>query len=436
MFIAIVVLTIGLIAITALKDFLIYPYLFKHASQKQLQIISQLIALEQFEEAKLQLQPLLQKKRKCKKSALCFIRILRGTGEVEEALKKAQEAARLYPEELLFRLEEAIALLLLERTREALAAFNVCGPILRKERELYLLALTYYKLEHFEHCSRIIEPLLETSQDDELFILAGDAKVQQRQFGKAIALYIMAIDLKGHNHALTIKLADAYRRHGNLTHSETLYRQILEKEPSDVEATLGLAACMVERGLLQKAYLFFQNSKAWQKKDSQLYFQAALLAIKLKRYDEGHALLGHLLEKGTISLQTLIYSGYCLEKQQKWSQAEAIYLRLIEYYPEHPHGYRALSWMFGVGISSQLSPKEGLLMAHYALKLLPDVLSWEVLSACEARASNFVRAYEILESLVQEESDPSARQRLQRAMRLLRKNLPLNDNLILREKVA
>lgn len=436
MFIAIVFLTVGLIAIAALKDWLSHSFLFKRISQKKIQVISQLIALEQFEEAKIQLQPLLQRKRKCKKSTLCHIRVLRGTDALEEALEITQKAARFYPEELLFRLEEAIILLLLNKTKEALEAFKVCGPILREEKEFYLFALAYYKSDLFDHCFRVLEPILPTSQDDQVFILAGDCKAQQKHFGKAIALYSTALELKGENHSLNIKLADAYRRHGNLSLSEQIYKQILDKDSSDIEATLGWGACIIERGLLQKAYLFFQNSKAWQKEDGRLYFQAALLAIKLKRYDEAHQLLNHLLEQGNPSLQTLIYSGYCLEKQQKWSQAEAIYLRLIDQYPNHPHGYRALSWMFGVGISTQLSLQEGLVMANYALKLLPDAISWEVLSACEARACNFVRAYEILAALVEEESDSHSKQRLQRAMRLLRKNLPLNDNLILREKVA
>jgi tetratricopeptide (TPR) repeat protein len=436
LFVAIIFLILILIAIAGLRDWISYPYLFKRISQKKLQAITQLIALEQFEEAKLQLQPLLKRKKPCKKSSLCHIRVLRGTRQLDEALKITQTAARLYPEELLFRLEEAIIFLLLDRTKEALEAFNVCSPILQEEKELYLLALTYYKLGHYEQCSRILTPLLENSQDDQLCILAADTKVHQRQFGKAITLYTMALEIRGQDHVLTIKLADAYRRHGNLTHSEKMYRQILETDSSDVEATLGFAACMSERGLLQKAYLFLRSSNAWRKEDSRLYFQAALLGIKLKRYDEGQELLGYLLEKGKSSLETLIYSGYCLEKQQKWSQAEAIYLRLVDQYPQHPHGYRALSWMFGVGISTQLSLKEGLFMANCALKLLPDAISWEVLSACEARACNFVRAYEILDCLAQEETDPSSKQRLQRAMRLLKKNLPLNDNLVLREKVA
>ena len=143
-----------------------------------------------------------------------------------------------------------------------------------------------------------------------------------------------------------------------------------------------------------------------------------------------------IIENGQISVQNYALYAYALESQQKWQEAEQIYLKLVRQYPSKPQGYRALAWMFGVGVIRIVSPEEGIGYAHVALKLISDTVSWEILSACEARAGNYARAHEIQASLIMMEKDPAVRLRRQKAMKLLRKNLPLSDHHVQRSMVA
>lgn len=218
--------------------------------------------------------------------------------------------------------------------------------------------------------------------------------------------------------------------------AETLFRSLLEKDPADVDATLGLGACMEERGQHHKAFLLYQSSHAWDKKDCRLIKQAALTALKTRKYIEAQAYFNELLPTQHASATLFCYYGYSLECQDKWQEAETIYLSTIHKFPSDPHGYRALAWMFGVGLSLQLTGEQGLAYAHIALKLLQDNISWEILSSCEARLGNFSRACQILEKLLDIEHNIEKRSQLQEALRRLRKEHPLDSRFLPRTMVA
>jgi len=407
----------------------------RHA-KKSLAEASRLLALKQWEEAKAYVLPYLHHTKHTQKAHLYYAQATRGLRRFDEALNCVRYAIRLFPEELLLRLEEGKILLDLEQPQEALEAFRVCSPILRQDSDILSLADALLKAGYAEACWDLISERSATTQHAQLKVLAAEALAKIGRLHDAIEFYNQAVELGERSHRVLNQLGHVYRRFGNLHAAETLFRSLLEKDPADVDATIGLGVCMEERGQYQKAFLIYQSGHAWEKKDHRLIKQAALAALHIHKYAYAEAYLAELIHTHLASATLWSYYGYSLEKQQKWQEAETIYLSTVEKFPSHVHGYRALAWMFGVGVSVSVTSEQGLCYAHTALKLLPDNISWEILSASEARAGNFIRATQILHTLLDSEQNILKRSQLQEALRRLRKEHPLDDSLVARALVA
>lgn len=396
--------------------------------QKRLKAVSQLLTMEQWSDAQNALLPLLHHAKGGAKAHLYYAQALRGSHALDQALHAITHASRLYPEELLLRLEEGKILLELERPEEALKTFKVCNPILHTESDNITLGIALLRGGFAQQCWEHLEKQLDKTKNSELIALAAETLYILKRYAEAIHLFEYGIELGGHNHRILAQLAHAYRRLGNLAQAEQLYRSLLEKDPGDVEATIGLGRCMEERGEFQKAFFLYQSNHAWEKKDRRLIKQAAVAALHIRKYAYAERYFYELIRRKESSPTLLSYYGYSLERQKKWSQAEQIYLRLIKDYPSKPNGYRGIAWLFGVGLTTSVSEEQGVNFAHIALKLVGDTTSWEILSAAEARVGNFERAYQIQEGLLEKEGDRVIRQRRQEALRCLRKNHPLNDH--------
>ena len=399
-------------------------------------MVSKHALLGNWQEAREELLPVLESGKGGKEAALLEVQVLRGTKEWIKALNKAGEAASKYPEELHFRLEEGLILLQLNKPREALDAFKVCAPIMRGETDIIALAVALNQGGYPEQAFELLEPWVESTQNGELIALAGETFFERKQFQTAIDFYYYAFQLGHKTHHLFTQLAHAYRRLGNLAESEKIFRKLLEKDPSDLTATLGLGACMQERGHFQKALLIYQSSGAWESKDTALLQAAGLCSLYTQKYPFAERYFFELIQSSEPDVT--LYSRYALafEGQRKWQEAEQIYRKMTQIFPSNPLGYRALAWMFGVGLTRTVSEEQGIRHAHIALKLRNDAVSWEILSACEARMGNFERAYQIQMTLASQDEEKEARQRRQQALRNLRKNHPLDDHHVVRSLVA
>jgi len=436
-FITIVLFTVAFVVYLAFRDWLQAPHLSPKSIQKSLNSASRYISLKEWDKAKNELQPLIKKGKGGRQSLLLHAQVLQGTHHLEQALKIVIEAAHTYPEDLLFRLEEGKIFLKLGRAKEALEAFNVCSPIMRGESDGFVLASALFHANYPLHCLELIEEWLKTTQNGELIALGGDAHFEQKNFREAIANYNQAIQLGFKTHRIFIQLGHAYRRLGNLAEGEKIFRGLLEKDSTDVTATLGVGSCLQERGYYHKALLFYQSGRAWEKKDPLLLIQAAVCSLRAKRYPLAERYLWQVIQnEEKRNPQILSYYGYSLESQKKWQEAEQVYLKLIQSFSSSPEGYRALAWLFGVGLTTTLSHKQGIDYAHIALKLKADMVSWEILSACEARIGNFSRAHQIQTSLASNDKDPQSKTRRQAALRKLRKRHPLDNNHVSRALVA
>lgn len=436
MFTTIVLLTLTLIVFLTFCDWIRSPRLSTRSIKKSLKGISQAISLGEWIRAERDLQPILESGKGGGEAILYQLQVLRGTNRLEEAFALASKAARDFPEDLLFRLEEGNILLQMKRPKEALDAFRVCSPILRGETEYFRLGLAFYQAGNPLQCLEALDSWLPTTQNGEITALAADALFEQKRFKEAIELYTRSLNLGYQTHQVFTQLGSSFRRLGNLSESERVFRSLLEQDPKDVCATLGLGACMQERGHYQKALLIYQSGDVWETKDPRLMKEAGICALRTQKFNFAERYFLEVMKREEPSTSILAYYGYSLEGQRKWQEAEQTYLRLIQLFPSFPHGFRALAWLFGVGLSTTLTTAQGLHFAHAALKLKNDLVSLEILSACEARAGHFAKAYQIQELLCNNDQDPKARLRRQQALRKLRNNIPLDDHHVSHSHVA
>ncbi|NGX53535.1 MAG: Beta-barrel assembly-enhancing protease [Chlamydiae bacterium] len=436
MFATIVLLTLGLTIYLAYRERIKYPHLSKQEIQNSLRSIARHVALEKWEEAEKELAPLLDKGLCGKETLLLHSQVLRGTKKLEQGLFLVMDASRLYPEELLFRQEEGIILLEMGHPIDALSAFKVCAPILRSEADLLFVAQAYFQGGYYEHCLEILFPLIPHTRNGKVLILAGELYYEQKNYSEAIRFYQKALEFADNLSRVLNRLGHAYLRSKQLDRAEKIFRMILEKDSSDVTATLGLGGCMQKQGQYQKALHIYQSGKAWEKNHPQILQQTGICATLSKKYYFASRYFAQAIEIQGPTPQLLAWYGYSLECEKKWSDAEQNYFQFIELFPGEPNGYRSLAWLYGVGLSTSLSLEQAFNYAQVSLKLVPDPVSWEIMGACEARKGNYARAHQILEFLLLSDSDRRSRTRRQQAMRKLRKNLPLGDPLVLRSLAA
>ncbi len=443
MFIAFASLILGIIILISLRDWAHYARRSNKSIQKSLKKASQRISLQDWEGASKELIPLLESSKGGKEAALCEIQLLKGQGMTEEALLKTHAAALTYPEELSFRLEEGVLLAELGLYQEAVEAFKASSSILRTEAEVIAFAEAALKTGNPHLCLDLLQPYLEPTgsgkaehtRSGKAMALAADAFYELKEFSHAIQGYLHALRAGHASHHTFLHLGHSYRRHGNLAEAEKIFRELNDKDPADIDAVLGIGSCLQERGQYTKAFLVYQTGLSWSR-DLRLLQKAAYAALRTKRYAQAESYFFEVTQRLKPDALTLAYYGLSLECQKKWSDAQQIYHKLVEFFPDSHHGYRALAWMFGVGMSQNLTPDQGLHFAQKALQLQNDSTSWEILSACIARTGEFEKAYQIQLSLAKQDRDHTTRNRRQQVLRTLRKKEPLQDQQVLRSLVA
>lgn len=435
MFISLLVATLLLISYLFLRDRVKYPRFHAKSIQRLQKRVAKQIAFHNWKEAEKELKVLIESGREEKETRLLQLQVLRGTGQMEAAIALVNEGGERFPNDLRFAFEKGRILLESGHAAAAAEIFDATHALLRGEEEQLIAARAYLATKQVAKCHALLTPLLPQSTE-QVLLLAGDLAFEEKRFGEAIVFYERLVKSGFGTRTLLLQLAQAYRRHGNLAEAEQLFRLLLEQDLSDTLATLGLGACFEERGQFQKALLLYQAGGAWVKQDPRLLKQAGKCALFAHKPHIACDCFQELLEKEPPSAELLLYYGYSLEREERWPTAERIYLLLTELFPDHPSGYRALSWLFGVGLAQTLTAEQGLQAAYTALKLAPNALSLELLSAALARTQDFGKAHQIQEYLASQEKDPLKRARYTLAMRTLRRNTPLDDHLVLRGEVA
>jgi tetratricopeptide (TPR) repeat protein len=182
--------------------------------------------------------------------------------------------------------------------------------------------------------------------------------------------------------------------------AEAAFRDVLERGHT-LPAILGYGELLERQERFNEALTLYQAPRVWERGDARLLRQAGICALHLEQYRFAEKYLREALGRGQKSAKTYAYLGYSLECQRDWEKSQEIYWELTHRHPGDAAGYRGLAWLYGVGLSRNLEAPAALRMARRAVELHPDVSSWEILSACEARAGNLVEAEQIQQRLAE-----------------------------------
>jgi tetratricopeptide (TPR) repeat protein len=354
----------------------------------------------------------------------------------ENALPLADEALAQHGDQLQLHLKKGHILMALDRPQEAIDHFVRAEPIQQDESDRLAHARALFQCGQFNLAWIGLEPFIQSSRSGPLLALAADCLFAQRRYQQALLYYEKAAEQGIDNHQLMARHGHCLLRVGRLDEAEVLLRSILEVDESHLLATLSLGSCLEDQERYQEALEIYQNQTIWQLNDARILRQSGICAFYLGEYQYAELYLQEATRRGSQPRKSLAFLGYALECQQRWEEAEKVYHQLIQDHPDYVVGYRGLAWLYGVGISQAIDAETGLLYAKRCVEILPDTSSWEVLSACEARAGNFSEAHQIQENLSRNEADRATRQRRLRAMRALRQKLPLNEEFVARTLVA
>ncbi|MFT4551643.1 MAG: tetratricopeptide (TPR) repeat protein [Chlamydiales bacterium] len=432
----IILIVIILLGLAALRAWLIRRIPSQSLIEEAQNNVAHQIALANWEAAAKQLKPLQKRRLGGAETAILHVQILRGNKQLSEAISFIEESLDFYQHNFALIRERGRLMLETGDPLEALKAFKQCEPVLRSEEDMLDLTTALFQTGDVDTAWYYLQDLVKVTSSGRLLALAGDCHFYLGEYQKAIAYYQRTQDTGWNNYQVLSRMGHSLRNIGKIDKAEDYFRQILQKDPADVASTLGLGACLEVREQYEEALLIYQTGKAWDVGDQNILRQAGICAVYTKKYTFAELYLRESLKRGGKSPQTLAFLGYSLEHQQRWQEAEKIYIKLVEEYPDQIAGYRALAWLYGVGHSTEMDAEQGLAMARRALELQPDTASWEMLSACEARIGNFKTAHNIQERLSSQTRDETTRLRRCRAMRALRKNMPLDEQHVVRALVA
>ena len=425
-----------LTSLLVIRHWLICHSTHDQTTYAMLEEISQLVTLGFWEVAEKDLKALIQNNLGGVTARILHAQVLHGTKRLTEALSAIEDALNLYSNDLGLIHERARIFLEIGDPKSALESLEQCIPILRSEDEILDLTTALFQNNKIRESWNYLNDFIHQSCNGRLLALAGDCQFHWKNYREALKLYNKAQECGWDNHQILSRIGYCLTHIGEWEEAKECFHAILKHDSADISAILGLGTCFEIKGRFQKALILYQNSNAWECSNPYILRQAGICAVYTGRHEYATLYLQEALKKGLCSPQILAFLGYSLENQKDWAIAEKVYFKLVKRYPRHPAGYVALAWLYGVGLSKNIDAGSGLSMAQRAMELRPDTISWELLSACEARAGNFTKAHNIQEYLSLQAVDKITRMRRKNAMRTLRKKIPLDENHICRILVA
>jgi tetratricopeptide (TPR) repeat protein len=415
---------------------LLSSYFTNPKTKQLLEKAQQALSLKDWEQAKFTLEKLLSINPYLSETLVLYSKYFRLTKRPLEAYEKAIQAYNKCPEKGFVCLEFGKTIFDLGDSKKSLNIFKKHKLLLTSCEDLTYYSEILLSQNYSDEAWLIIKKLLKSSPSSQIYTLSGEYHFNKECFGQALQFFRKALSTGKDDYHLQLRVGQCLKRIGFMEDAISQLQHILYCDPKNLLATLELGHCFELGNSHKQALLLYQRPQVWSLGDPHILRQAGSCALKLRQYHHAQLYFQEAIKKGLSSIKNLALLGFSFECQECWEEAEETYFQLIEQFPQHPAGYRGLAWLYGVGFSVHLEPKDGLFMAQQAVKILPDVTSWELLSACEARAGNFTKAHQIQEKLSQKSNDKQQQKRCRKAMRALRKKMPLDTRFVSRILVA
>ncbi len=407
-------------------------YWFSKKKNRLFKEITYHISLEEWELAEKKILSLLSKKKYRSQVLLSYARVLKETQRLEEALVVIEEGLLdSKKEKSLLYLEKAHCLEALKQYDKALPLFYKTQDIFLDTKDYVAFSRSLLMLFKPKEAKKVLSCVQERLVYFDQKLLMGDICFVLKDYKAALFWLEEALKLcPNFSIDLSKKIGHSCRKLKLYEKSKQIFQVLLEKDPYDFEILFTLGLCEEEQKNYKEALLIYQKSHLWKKKHPVLMRHGGECAFFEKNYFLAKKCFLQLLKQDKLAAQNSfiwVKYAFCLEALREWKQAEEIYTFITKKFPYCIEGYKALSWMYGVGLSTEITLQVGLFYARYFFKLQKDKTSLEILSACEARAGNFKRAYEIQSLLMSYDISKEDQKRRQKVLRNLRQNLPLDN---------
>ncbi len=384
--------------------------------------------LKEWSAAEKKLLPLLKKRSYRRQCLFDYMRILRALQRFDEAEICLAEAKKLHLYGPRFFLEIAYKAYRHGAYKESCQAFSLITNELFEEQDAAKYASALMHLGHLNAACGVIEPWISPLSCQETYITVGDIYFVSKRYSDAIEFYNRAYALGPCPLEVVYNLAHSARICGDYVEAGKLFRKLLSETSYREEALFNIGLCEQKQGRSRKALLIYQSSDLWSRGDALLMKHAALAAMDQRDYH----LAAHCW---SLAFQCCTYAedwqcglnyGFSLCCLKKYADAEKVYLKVIQRFPDCPTACKALAWLSGVGYASIVTASAGVEYAKKALQAQHSSEVLELLSACEARTGNFDAAYEIQSFLAGQDISLIQKKRRAQIMRNLRQKLPLD----------
>ncbi|WP_348663308.1 tetratricopeptide repeat protein [Chlamydia vaughanii] len=384
--------------------------------------------LKEWAAAEQKLLPILKKRSYRRQCLFDYMRILRAMNRFDEVEKLLAEARALNLRGPQFFLEIAYKAYRHGAYKESCQAFSLIAHEIFEEQDAAKYASALVHLGHINAACGVIEPWISPLSHQETYITVGDIYFISKRYQDAIEFYNRAYALGPCPLEVIYNLAHSSRICGNYLEAGKLFRKLLAEANYREEALFNIGLCEQKQGRSRKALLIYQSSDLWTRGDALLMKHAALAAMEQRDYRLAEYCWGIAFQCCTYAedWQCGLSYGLSLCCLKKYADAEKMYLKVIQKFPDCPTACKALAWLSGVGYASVVTAAAGLEYAKKALQLNHSLETLELLSACEARSGNFDAAYEIQAFLANQDLSLKQKKRRAQIMRNLRQKLPLN----------
>lgn len=397
----------------------------RHAAQVARQVRLHM-QLKEWSLAEQKLLPLLKKRSYRRQHLFDYMRILRGLDRFEEVDKLLAEAGRLRSRDERFFLEVAHKAYRYGAYKEAAQAFARVPKEHFEEIDAARFASSFVRLRHLDAACSIIRPWSHIAHH-EIAIVVGDIHFLSKRYSDAIEFYSKACELAPCPVEVCYNLAHSYRICHLYPEADRLFRTLLADPNYKEEALFNIGLCEQKQGHFRKALLIYQSSERWGQGDALMMKYAAIAATELQDYQLAASCWEVAFRCPTTEedWRCGLQYGSVLFRLARYAEAETVYLRIVQRYPDCLMACKAIAWLVGVGCAEKASQAQGLHCAKRAVELKRSSATLELLSACEARVGNFDVAYEIQSYLVQQDLSVEQKRRRAQIMRNLRQKLPL-----------
>jgi tetratricopeptide (TPR) repeat protein len=255
------------------------------------EIGNSLIATKRLEDAEGIFLSILEKEPRDIRALLGLANLARDRRQWQIALDYFQKAAAVRPDEISIQMETANMLRALGRLDQAAAK-----------------------------CIRILE---KSPENAGVLMTAGYIERQQRKYDVALKYFRTAGSIDPSNLKIQLEIANALRELDRLEDAEIIFRAVLEKQPDQVAALLGLGSIARHRSDFDLALAHFRAASAADPSNIRVQVEIANTLRELMRLDEAEAACEQALSQSPNDVWILLCLGYIDRERADWSGALA-----------------------------------------------------------------------------------------------------------------